>query len=226
MTLESFESGDGDAHPSDGAVDGRTRRRIENGARLFDAAMELLAERGYDDISIEEICAAAGVGRATFFRVYQSKADLLLEFNRRLAGRVRERLQTRQDAGEELDVDQALRLVGEEIAETWTHTVPGAAALAIDFSQTAAGRGLHAAHPQLLEIVVAIAERGLARGELASTLPAGLVGSLALVQTTAPVSYWFRHPDRDLHQLINEAIDHWLHGAVARHRGGARGKPG
>ena len=194
------------------AVDGRTRRRIENAARIFDAAMALLAERSYDDISVEEICAAAGVGRATFFRVYQSKADLLVEFNRRLAARVRALL----DASAPQTVDEALRIVGDEIAATWTHTVPGAAALAIDFSQTAAGRGLHAAHPELLQIVVEIVERGLASCELESTLPAGLVGSLALVQITAPVGYWFRHPNLNLFELINEAVEHWLHGAVAR----------
>lgn len=196
------------------SVDGRTRRRIENGARIFDAAMELLSERSYDDIAVEEICAAAHVGRATFFRVYESKADLLLEFNRRLADRVQARLDTNHPQ----TVDDALRSVGEEIADTWSQTVPGVAALAIDFAQTAAGRGLHAAHPELLRIVVRIVEKGMSSGELETTLPAGLVGSLALVQTTAPVSYWFRHPKRNLHRLINEAIDHWLHGAVARKR--------
>lgn len=185
---------------------------MENGARIFDAAMALLVERSYDDISIEEICAAAGVGRATFFRIYQTKAHLLLEFNRRLADRVQQRLATR-DPG---SVGDALCMVGEEIADTWTHTVPGAAALAIDFTQTGAGRGLHAAHPELLRIVVRVVEGGMKSGELESTLPADLVGSLALVQITAPVSYWFRHPQRDLHRLINAAIDHWLHGAISR----------
>lgn len=178
--------------------------------------MDLLAERSYDDISVEEICAAASVGRATFFRVYQTKADLLLEFNRRLA----ERVQARLDAGSPEQVDEALRIVGNEIADTWTETVPGAASLAIDFIQSAGGRGLHTGHPELLRIVVGIVERGQASGELEATLPAGLMGSLALVQAAAPVTYWFRHPERDLHQLIDEAIDQWLHGALAD--GGAR----
>lgn len=195
-------------------IDGRTRRRIENGARIFDAAMELLAERSYNEISVEEICAAANVGRATFFRVYQTKANLLLEFNRRLANRVQERL----DANDPQSVDEALRIVGEEIAGTWTHAVPGTANLAIDFAQMGAGGGLHAGHPDLLQIVVRCVERGLASGELESKLAPALVGSLALVQITAPVSYWFRHPKLDLHGLINDAVDHWLHGAIARKR--------
>ncbi|MFV0280671.1 MAG: TetR/AcrR family transcriptional regulator [Rhodoblastus sp.] len=193
-------------------VDGRTRRRVENGARIFDAAVELLAERSYDEISIEDICAVANVGRATFFRIFQSKADLLLEFNRRLA----ERVQRRLDARKPRTAARALRIMGEEIADAWLATSPGASAIAMDFTQVAAGRGLHAAHPELLHVAVGIVERGLARGELRSALPAGLIGSLALVQITAPVSYWFRHPGRDLRQLIEEAVDHWLHGAAAK----------
>lgn len=191
-------------------IDGRTKRRVENGARLFDAAMKLLATRSYDDITIEEICAEAGVGRATFFRVYQAKADLLLEFNRRLAARVQQRL----DVAESADVEALLGIVGEEIAETWTHAAPGATALAVDFSQMAGSRGLHAGHPELLQIVVTIIEQSLHSGQLASTLPVRLMASLALLQITAPVSYWFRHPERDLHALISESIMQWLHGVV------------
>ncbi|MCB1684770.1 MAG: TetR/AcrR family transcriptional regulator [Pseudomonadales bacterium] len=198
-------------HQQPPEIDGRTKRRVENGARLFDAAMELLATRSYDDIAIEEICAAAGVGRATFFRIYQTKAELLLEFNRRLATRVQQRL----DVAEPMDVEAALRIVGEEIAETWTQAAPGATALAVDFSQMAGSRGLHAGHPELLQIVVTIVEKSLDGGQLTSTLPVRLMASLALLQITAPVSYWFRHPERDLHVLINESIVQWLHGVVA-----------
>ena len=190
-------------------MDGRARRRLENGARIFDAAMDLLADRSYDEISVEEICAAANVGRATFFRIYRTKAELLLEFNKRLAERVRRRL----DGGDPRSIDDALRMVGKEIAETWAQSGPGAAALAIDFTQTAGGRSLHAAHPELLRIVVRIIETAVASGELQTSLPADLLASLALVQVTAPVGYWFRHPELNLHQLINEAIEQWLHGA-------------
>ena len=192
-------------------TDGRTRRRIENGARIFDAAMTLLGERNYEDVSIEDICAVANVGRATFFRVYKTKSDLLVEFNRRLAERVQLRLGDRDWAS----VEDGLRIVGEEIAETWTQAVPGAAALAMDFSETARTRGMHAGELELLNIIVKIVDRGLKDGELKSTLPSNLVGSLALVQIATPVSYWFRHPTRNLRRLINESIDHWLHGNLS-----------
>ena len=193
------------------ATDGRTRRRIKNGERIFDAAMALFGERNYEDVSIEDICAVANVGRATFFRVYKTKSDLLVEFNRRLAERIQSRLVDR----DWISVEDGLRIVGEEIAETWTQAVPEAAALAMDFSETARSRGMHAGELELLNIIVKIVDRAREEGELKSTLPSSLVGSLALVQIATPVSYWFRHPTRDLRRLINESIDHWLHGNLS-----------
>lgn len=49
----------------------RTRRDIEN------AALELFENQGYDETNIEEIAELAGVSRATFFRYYPSKEELL-----------------------------------------------------------------------------------------------------------------------------------------------------
>lgn len=49
----------------------RTRREIET------AALELFERQGYDHTSVEEITDQAGVSRATFFRYYPSKEELL-----------------------------------------------------------------------------------------------------------------------------------------------------
>ncbi|WP_458682532.1 TetR family transcriptional regulator [Prescottella equi] len=49
----------------------RTRRDIEN------AALELFEKQGYDPTSVDEIAELAGVSRATFFRYYPSKEEVL-----------------------------------------------------------------------------------------------------------------------------------------------------
>ena len=47
------------------------------GFRLERAAIELFAEQGYDDTTIEQIAAAAGLTRSTFFRHFGDKRGIL-----------------------------------------------------------------------------------------------------------------------------------------------------
>lgn len=46
---------------------------------ILDAAVELLAEIGYQELSIERVAARAGVGKATIYRWWNSKSALVIE---------------------------------------------------------------------------------------------------------------------------------------------------
>jgi AcrR family transcriptional regulator len=58
--------------------DPTTDRRI-NRTRLAlrQAAVALLEERGWDEISVEDVCRLADVGRSTFYTHFQTKEELL-----------------------------------------------------------------------------------------------------------------------------------------------------
>ena len=49
-----------------------------NRALLLDAARRLIAERGADSVSMDDIAAAAGVGKGTVFRRFGSRAGLMM----------------------------------------------------------------------------------------------------------------------------------------------------
>jgi AcrR family transcriptional regulator len=57
-------------------VDRRVQRTLQS---LRTALLELIKEKDYDEISIEEITERANVGRTTFYLHYKDKEDLLME---------------------------------------------------------------------------------------------------------------------------------------------------
>ena len=54
-------------------------RSPEADRSILEAALRLLGERGYTNMSIDQVAAEAGVSRATVYRRYRDKADLVTE---------------------------------------------------------------------------------------------------------------------------------------------------
>lgn len=55
---------------------GPGRGRTTNRADLSRISLELFIERGFDAVTVDDIAAAAGIGRRTLFRYFPSKNDL------------------------------------------------------------------------------------------------------------------------------------------------------
>lgn len=61
-------------------TDKKLDRRVQRTRDLLrNALMQLIQEKGYDTVTIEEITERANLGRTTFYLHYQSKDDLLLD---------------------------------------------------------------------------------------------------------------------------------------------------
>jgi AcrR family transcriptional regulator len=61
--------------PASGSLIQRKQRAARQ--RIVDAADELFAARGFDDVSVSDIAARAEVGRTTFFRYFGDKTEVV-----------------------------------------------------------------------------------------------------------------------------------------------------
>lgn len=64
-------------------TDGQTRRRLATHERLYEAAVALITERGYEATTVDDIAARAGTSRRTLFNHFPTKSDIALEWARR-----------------------------------------------------------------------------------------------------------------------------------------------
>lgn len=196
------------AAPTSVPIDGRRLRRENNARRLYDAATQLLAERAYDNLSVEEICERAGVGRATFFRIFETKAGLLREFNRRLTADAESRLAAIDGS----DVGAQLDTVRRAITDAWRDAGEGHVGMAVEYRRLTPSGEMHTAHPELLDLVTGIVSDAIDRGELTNAIPPRLAGALAVVHLSAAIAHSLAGQDVDIDELSEALLDQWLKG--------------
>lgn len=87
----------------------RERHRVQMRDRLYRAALELFAQRGFLETTVEDITEAADVGKGTFFNYFPTKEHILAEFGgERVAAVERALEKARKTDGPVLDVVREL----------------------------------------------------------------------------------------------------------------------
>lgn len=150
---------------------------------ILRAASDLLEQRGYLQLAIEDIAAAASVGKPTIYRWWPTKAELVIEAYLSRAG---ERLAPPDTGSVDADLRTYTVLFCQLLTSTGTaKAVTGLAAAAFDDAAVAAAfRGRFIAERR--EVVQMLLERGVMRGEL----PAATDHERALDLYFGPI--WYR----------------------------------
>jgi AcrR family transcriptional regulator len=79
--------------------DSTDSRAVRTRGQLASALIALMHEKGFDDISVQEICARAQVGRSTFYAHFEDKVELF----------IRHTVVFSRANGEQLTWDEALK---------------------------------------------------------------------------------------------------------------------
>src|SRR5579859_5764559 len=97
-------------NPVDSTPDRRQRRSADIRERLFRAALQLFAEKGFVETTVGDITEAADVGKGTFFNYFPSKDHILLAFGEMQLAKLQDAVNTARNTNEPMP--QFLRSLG------------------------------------------------------------------------------------------------------------------
>ena len=186
----------------------RQRRAAETRVRLFRCALQLFAERGFPNVTVEDITETADVGKGTFFNYFESKDHVLGVMAEIQLGKVREALRL-AESGKQSTYSVLHRLflrVGEE---------PGrspdlARALISSFLASESVRGLIDRNmSEGRKIVAQVVAAGQKRGEIDPRLKKEKVAIQLQQAFMGTLLLWSLHGKPALEAWIEESFQHF-----------------
>ena len=78
----------------------RERRRLETRERIYRAALQIFAERGYLETTVEDITESADVGKGTFFNYFPTKEHVLATYGEQRVAAIEVALAGKAEAAE------------------------------------------------------------------------------------------------------------------------------
>jgi AcrR family transcriptional regulator len=96
----------------------RERKRAQARATTIDVALALFTERGYENVTVADICAEAQIAPRSFFRYFPTKEDLLLEPSREMTARVETAIATAPGGLDDVEIIRgAMRQSAEYVVD-------------------------------------------------------------------------------------------------------------
>jgi AcrR family transcriptional regulator len=203
--------------------DRRQRRSAEIRERLFRSALELFAQKGFAETTVEDITEAADVGKGTFFNYFPSKDHILLAFGEMQLSKLESAIELARGSGEPMP--EFLRSLGVRMTQEPTRNPAIIRALLQAYLSTTPVRAammdlqgrVHALHTQMIQL-------GQERGEIRDDLPAGEIAHVFRQTIFGTLLIWSLYGDATLHSRIETAF-HLLWTGLAPRRSSATPLP-
>jgi AcrR family transcriptional regulator len=185
----------------------RTRREV------YTAALALFAKRGFESATVEQICDAAGIARATFFTHFPSKSALLFEFHRGIARELAAQL-----SGPRRSAPEEFRRMVDLFAARWLPHAEVMSAMLREFLATPAlVRAADAEAADLRALIEDVVRHGQARGEFSRAVSPRLASTIFLATSAAILSgHVFAEGEFTAEEVREQFLAALLHGLGAR----------
>src|SRR6266403_487801 len=186
--------------------DRRQRRSADIRERLFRASLDLFAQKGFAETTVEDITEAADVGKGTFFNYFPSKDHILLAFGEMQLCKLEAAIEMARRAGEPMP--EFLRSLGVRMTQEPTRNPAIIRALLQAYLSTTPVRAammdlqrrVHALHTQMIQL-------GQERGEIRDDLPADEIAYVFRQTIFGTLLIWSLYGDATLHSRIETAFN-------------------
>ena len=167
----------------------RQQRSINTRRAILRAAARSFSEQDFDSTTVEDICAAAGVGRSTFYLYFDSKERVLIELASATARGVSSEVDAWVDAG---SVDHALSVFIDGLVRRMEGIPKSLAALVMRRVSAAnvTPRPIPGAPVLFDDIFAGIVRDGQRRGEIRTDLDAREIGETLAGMTLDALQRW------------------------------------
>jgi AcrR family transcriptional regulator len=205
-TLVPDSASEGSFEPP--AMGRRQRRAAETRLRLFRCALQLFAERGYSNVTVENITEAADVGKGTFFNYFESKDQVLGVMAEIQLGKAAEALARVADSKQ--TIHAVLHRLFLRLAEEPGRSPELARTIISSFLASKGVRQLIACNMQKgrkmgAEIVAA----GQERGEIDTQLQKDKVAMQMMQMIMGTVLFWSLHEEPALKVWMEDSFQHF-----------------
>jgi len=184
----------------------RQRRSSEIRERLFRAALDLFANKGFVETTVEDITEAADVGKGTFFNYFPSKDHILIAFGEMQLVKLESAIATARQTNEPMP--EFLRSLGVRMTQEPTRNPAIIRALLQAFLSTTPVREavmdlqkrIQALHSQMIQL-------GQDRGEIRNDLPAAEIAQVFRQTIFGTLLMWSLYGDATLHDRIEATFN-------------------
>ena len=192
----------------------RDRKAAETRVRLFRCALQLFSQRGFSNVTVEDITEAADVGKGTFFNYFESKDHVLGVMAEIQIGKVREAL-AQAETGKE-SVRAVLQHMYQRLAEEPGRSPDLARTLISSFLASEQVRKLVDGHMAGgRRFVSQILEIGQDRGEIDPRLKPEQLAILLQQTFLGTILLWSLRGDPSLKTASEHAFQHFWRAVAA-----------